>query len=310
MTIPKPTDVLAAAIWANSASSPAKARPIQGKMDSGFADLEKPPYSEHNYLWANLTQWMAYCNQEGMPEWDALTPYIVNSMCKRSGSVYVCLVANTGSDPSSSPTEWQSLVTDFQEIELGVNDATPSVSGRSSFKTANTATTTITDFDDGSAGQKIAVRIDDVFTVIDGGLTKTGMTIPLIVGDLLEFYYDGTTWRQSGGTVGMGQFVKILSGVTDWMPSTGTNTVMDLTKDEVRKGAISALISINCINSTGDDASHHLRPNGSTSVYVDLGAEVTVSPNYRLYGQLIVDMDEDAKIEGYITDPVSSTTGV
>jgi hypothetical protein len=43
---------------------------------------------------------------------------------------------------------------------FGVNDATPSVKGYTAWQTANSSTTTITDFDDGVDGQRIIIRLD------------------------------------------------------------------------------------------------------------------------------------------------------
>lgn len=51
-------------------------------------------------------------------------------------------------------------------INFSANDATPSVSKSSRFKTANTSSTTITDFDDGVDGQEIEIIAEDGKTTI------------------------------------------------------------------------------------------------------------------------------------------------
>ena len=112
---------------------------------------------------------------------------------------------------SATPTEttWASLANkppgtnryDFTAFMRGVvdtlysrqtfvdGDTTPSVAAFYSFKTANTATTLITNFDNGYDGKTIWVLINDSHTSIFG----THYTL----GDFLSFQYDGTTWRSA-----------------------------------------------------------------------------------------------------------------
>jgi hypothetical protein len=89
-------------------------------------------------------------------------------------------------------------------------DTTPSVDGGEHFRTANTAPTTITDFDDpandpDADGQRICVLIKDANTTIQ--TEANGSNIRLmgddgVVGldydggldDILEFVYEGTHW--------------------------------------------------------------------------------------------------------------------
>ena len=85
-------------------------------------------------------------------------------------------------------------------------------------------------------------------TTIDGDLTKTGMTIPLIAGDTLEFIYDGTNWQQIAGSVGMGQFVKVTRAVVvDWLGNSDTSGWFEVDmslNSTFRKGAIAADLSV------------------------------------------------------------------
>ena len=77
-------------------------------------------------------------------------------------------------------------------------DATPSVELGRKFKTANTGATTITDFDDGFAGQEITVIINDGNTTIDftaSGLKgNAGADWSPASGDHMNCVYDGTDW--------------------------------------------------------------------------------------------------------------------
>jgi len=135
-------------------------------------------------------------------------------------------------------------VTDIQSLSL--NDTTPSVKDGNSFKFVNTSATTVTDFDDGVEGQVINIMATEAYTTVDGGLTKTGMTIPLIAGDTLEFMHDGTDWQQVGGSVGMGRYVKVAkNSIGDWPSASSTsNTNVDVSDDGVRKGASAAKIQV------------------------------------------------------------------
>ncbi len=77
-------------------------------------------------------------------------------------------------------------------------DATPSVKGGTVFVTANTAPTTITDFDDGVIGQQITVIIGDANTTIDFTGTNlkgnVGVDWTPTANDHMTCIYDGTSW--------------------------------------------------------------------------------------------------------------------
>ena len=146
-------------------------------------------------------------------------------------------------------------------------DTTPSVADGCAFKTANTSATTITNFDDGYEGQTITLHCNDNNTTIDGALTKTGMTIPLQSGDVLQFVRVGSNWQQIAGTVGMGSnYVAVdpEDEIGDWISTSTTSyTDVDVSDDGVRKGAV----MVEC-NGRFDSSSGYIalqvRPNGST----------------------------------------------
>jgi len=85
-----------------------------------------------------------------------------------------------------------------------INDETPSVSGHSVFITANAATpTTITDFDDPTAGQIIFVIINDVSTTIDftsSGIEGRDADYTCTNGECLIFVYasQDSQWHYLG----------------------------------------------------------------------------------------------------------------
>lgn len=92
------------------------------------------------------------------------------------------------------------LLTGYREIETWDDqDATPSVvNGNGIFKTANTAPTTITMFDDGVEGQSILVYFGDSDTTIDltGGslLGNAGIDWAPDVGDHLRATFIPPNW--------------------------------------------------------------------------------------------------------------------
>ena len=81
-------------------------------------------------------------------------------------------------------------------------DATPSVSGGYGFKTANTAPTTITNFDDPDVnGQSIVLIIGDANTTIQDLSNGSNIRLqggidygPSAAYDSFEFEYDGADW--------------------------------------------------------------------------------------------------------------------
>lgn len=77
-------------------------------------------------------------------------------------------------------------------------DTTPSILSSDNFKTANTAATTITDFDDGYDGQSFNLVFGDSNTTIDFTGTNlkgnVGVDWTPAAGDSMSCIYDGTTW--------------------------------------------------------------------------------------------------------------------
>lgn len=98
----------------------------------------------------------------------------------------------------------------FQQIELlevpiilpritfTDGDTTPSVLDEAYFVTANTGATTITDFDDGVAGQQIVVEVGDANTTVDftgSGLKgNAGVDWSPGSGDFMRCIYNGADW--------------------------------------------------------------------------------------------------------------------
>lgn len=103
-----------------------------------------------------------------------------------------------------SSSDWNTMVTYILTLSQNAGitsfadgDATPTVAGYRSFKTANTSPTTITDFDDGVLGQLITILINDADTTIqdNANITLQGDV------DFVGAQYDSVTLVQWTATV-------------------------------------------------------------------------------------------------------------
>lgn len=194
---------------------------------------------------------------------------------------------------------------------LTANSATASVDGLESAKTANTTATTYAGgFTNPKAGQTLKLIINDTFTTLSSGITKTGRELPCEVGDVWIGYYDGSSWKQIGGTVGMGNvFVAIdpPDAVGDWIaPSTTTFTDVDLSDDGVRKGADRALLSC-FINPSVNTPIVQTRRNGSSATGNATFAQGS-DPSTSTSARFEVNLDDDAVFEARFSSTWTATT--
>ena len=92
-------------------------------------------------------------------------------------------------DDNNNPGPWANIAD---------GDATPDVSGGKFFKTANTNPTTITDFDNGTAGQEIFITFADNNTTIDFTGTNlkgnAGADRTMVNGDFMHGFRGNTLW--------------------------------------------------------------------------------------------------------------------
>lgn len=106
--------------------------------------------------------------------------------------------ASTG-DTTSSGRFRNSVITSFAS-----GDTTPSVASSNLFKTANSAATTITAFDDGITGQRITILFTDAnTTVTDGGSVKLQGAANFLstADDTMTLVFDGTSWFEEARSV-------------------------------------------------------------------------------------------------------------
>jgi hypothetical protein len=248
---------------------------------------------------------------------DVSTVYSVKMLDKKFAPVA------SASTPMRKDISWHFRVNDdaepivmFEEemedmLTLEVNSTTPSIAGASSWTTANTAATTITSLVDGRAGKVVTLLAADANTTIHSGLTATGMTIPLIAGDTLQWVYTGAAWKQIGGSVGMGRYVPLAEpdSIGDWIATNVTAaTDVDVSDDSVRKGACSVVISY-VLSFAGNTMYLYARKNGSTgTTEVRFQFTGATGDTYYIRGQFVVGLDNNAIFEAWHDAAVSSST--
>jgi hypothetical protein len=87
----------------------------------------------------------------------------------------------------------------ISQVDITDADATPSVSLGSFFKAANTGATTITNFDNGTEGQKIIIHSTNTNTTIAHNVNihnQSGVNISMAVNTSRQYIYNGTYWME------------------------------------------------------------------------------------------------------------------
>lgn len=194
--------------------------------------------------------------------------------------------------PYSSDCRMDALDTAIADGETTINAGTGVT-----FSTANTTPTTIDTINNGALGLHVRLVVTDANTTIDGGLTRTGMTIPLVVGDTLEWTYNGTSWMQTGGNVGMGVFVPVVERdqIGDWIaPDVTAYADVDVSDDGVRKGACSVAVNWYGYKNAGVVYSLGVRRNGDTNGFT---AQSTGPSGVERTANFIIALDGNAKFE-------------
>lgn len=152
------------------------------------------------------------------------------------------------------------------EEETSSADTTPSVASKAKVFKSN-SNGTVTTFDDASAGQIVYFHIVDTSTTLDGGLTKTGMTIPGQIGDVWIGLYTGSGWEQIGGNVGMGCAVDITPvALTTFIPISATSLTDVDCSSFVRKGAQSVKFYATGAHTSGSNIALYVQKNGTSAI--------------------------------------------
>lgn len=191
------------------------------------------------------------------------------------------------------------------EYLLTLDSTAPSVLNANVIYSDNTALVDLMSFTDATSGQVLFYRCNDNFTVVDNGMTHTGMKIPLINGDTMAWHYDGTNFKQFAGSVGMGDLVTLSEPdvVGVWISDSQTSASdVDLSGDGVRKGSSAAKLSFIFLGS-GGPVSVRAKAKGATNVWSYQRYETA-----NLFNGAEVSLDDDAVFEAYFQYSWSSTT--
>jgi microcystin-dependent protein len=92
--------------WAFSGT---KTEASGAKKNTGWSPTEKPPSSEQNFLQNQADVKINHILLNGVPLWNATTPYIVGSTVNHSGRLYMALNATTNSTPSLVNANWVAI---------------------------------------------------------------------------------------------------------------------------------------------------------------------------------------------------------
>ena len=94
--------------------------PPDTKIREGWK-VEIPPREWYNWLDNRQDQAIAHINQHGVAVWDSETEYQAGKSYAQDpsdGAVYVCLVTNTGMQPSTSAVQWKKAFADSDDPRI------------------------------------------------------------------------------------------------------------------------------------------------------------------------------------------------
>lgn len=106
--------------------------PSTDKIENGWDLGEQPPHEYENWIQNTVQQKLNHILQNGVPEWNATTPYRANDYAKSGGIIYRSLSLNTNSLPPNA--NWiainganvkNSIEIDDESIQLVGDEETP-----------------------------------------------------------------------------------------------------------------------------------------------------------------------------------------
>lgn len=84
------------------ASAGAIVEPDLSKKEVGWLSGERPTFQNMNFLQNLYAKKINYILRSGVPEWDALTPYLEHDYVVQGGTLYQAIADNTGDAPPSA----------------------------------------------------------------------------------------------------------------------------------------------------------------------------------------------------------------
>jgi len=120
--------------WANDGTVVV---PSNAKIDEGWLRGEQPPHEWMNYIHNSLGQKINHALSRGVADWTSTTLYLVGSLVRHDGRVWMSFVENSNSEPSSANSDW-SVVQDVRSSVV-IEDISVTVGSTGDFSTINAA---------------------------------------------------------------------------------------------------------------------------------------------------------------------------
>lgn len=163
-------------VWASAGEV---LKPTDSKIQQGW-EAEIPPRQYFNYIDNRQDQFNAHVNQMGIPLWDIVTEYQINTSKVQGsdGRIYVAKVTHTGHNPTTDYNNdywkiaWYSADEVYSKSEADGLGSGVSITGPTTVSLNSTNTYTITDFDSFS---NYSVSVDR------GSVTRTNDTFVLTI---------------------------------------------------------------------------------------------------------------------------------
>ena len=92
--------------WANNGTVVV---PASTKIDEGWLRGEQPPHEWMNYIHNVLGQKLNHVLSRGAADWNSTTLYLVGSLVRHDGRVWISFVENSNSEPGSGNANWSAL---------------------------------------------------------------------------------------------------------------------------------------------------------------------------------------------------------
>jgi len=239
-----------------------------------------------------------------MPWFDTSTGILKIRNAANSAWISVMLFTASEQYPYS-----RNVPQDIEEVAFASNATTPDVSGGIRFATNNSVPVTITNFvGSPQAGWRFTMRAADANTTVSGSLTGSGRAIPMLSGEYMVFQYDGSSWSQVGGNVGMGtRYVHVdpAVNIVSWIANGQTAfTDVGTSLYGVRKGAQRVHIAIHADTVTLA-ATVQCRIKGSADTGNDTSVLYIATPaDIRTF----VRVDDDAIFQARVTSALAGGT--
>jgi hypothetical protein len=113
--------------FTNPSQSTVSVEPDASKKITGWVPGEKPPAQQMNWLFQNLSDWVAHLNNVGILEWDAATTYQLGSFVSDlAGNFYVSISASNLNFVVTNTAKWRKI-TSGKNVVIVDPSSTPTI---------------------------------------------------------------------------------------------------------------------------------------------------------------------------------------